>query len=239
VQTLFESSTSDVLLLLDCCAAASSAPRGGVALTETIAACGWENIAAEPGRFSFTNALIEVLNNWVGRTFSAAMLHSQVLRVLKRERPELLGGTHPVECRRTPVYIMTTNNPQASSINLSFLAPLVDEENNRPTTTEATMEWEGTPHGLPNAVHKPAEKRKRRRKSDSVDSESPIKRFKGKAAEESSVPEETSVMLNAAATSSIMQLPSPPEEYDVESIQSVTSKGEFRVPHVLISIALT
>jgi hypothetical protein len=58
-------------------------------ITETIAACGWETWAPEPGRHSFTNALIEVLEDWKDRKlFSAAMLHSEVLSVSKHPRPK-------------------------------------------------------------------------------------------------------------------------------------------------------
>jgi hypothetical protein len=54
---LLEKATSDTLLLFDCYSAASEAPEAGYAMTEFIAACGWEPIAPEPGRFSFTNTL--------------------------------------------------------------------------------------------------------------------------------------------------------------------------------------
>ncbi|KAE9374104.1 hypothetical protein N431DRAFT_556511 [Stipitochalara longipes BDJ] len=234
VQTLFVSSTSDVLLLLDCCSAASSAPRGGIAVTETIAACGWESIAPEPGRFSFTSALIEVLDEWKGRTFSVAMLHSQILSVLKHERPELLGGTRRVECRRTPVYIMTTTNHQVPSITLSCLKLQVEKEIHPP----ATMEWEGAQLETARAPSKAVRKTKRRRKSKLADNESPFKRFKGIDAGEPIASGDNSMTLHATTTSSITQLPSPPEAYAIGSIQSVTSEGQYRVPHILISIAL-
>jgi hypothetical protein len=111
-----------VLLLLDCCFAASAAPIAGRAITETIAACGWEAIAPAPGRWSFTSALIEVLDEWIDHSFSVAMLHSKVLSVLKHEQPERRGQKkRKVECRRTPVYIHTSAEPGTPSINLSRL----------------------------------------------------------------------------------------------------------------------
>ncbi|CZR69300.1 uncharacterized protein PAC_19200 [Phialocephala subalpina] len=121
IQTLFEKAHFDVLLLLDCCAAASAAPRVGSAVTETIAACGFESIAPQPGRFSFTNSLIEVLEDWIDSPpFSAAMLHNRVLSVLKHERPERTqnGKRRKIECRRTPIHIVATADPTLPSIGL-------------------------------------------------------------------------------------------------------------------------
>ena len=110
------------MLLLDCCFAASAAPIAGRAITETIAACGWESIAPAPGRWSFTSALIEVLDEWIDHSFSVAMLHCKVLSVLKHEQPERRGQKkRKVECRRTPVYIHTSAEPDTPSINLSRL----------------------------------------------------------------------------------------------------------------------
>ena len=89
IQTLFGTARSDVLILLDCCAAASSAAGMGTGTMEAIAACGWETRAPPPGQYSFTNTLIEVLEEWACKpSFSAAMLHTEVLFVLKQKRPE-------------------------------------------------------------------------------------------------------------------------------------------------------
>ena len=128
---MFEKAKSDVLLLLDCCSAASAAPITGQAVTETIAACGWESIAPEPGRFSFTDTLIKVLQEWISRPFTAAMLHCEMLSRLKHENPELMG-TKRVELRRTPIYIVTTGDLSASSI---YLAKMED-----PSGTSASPE---------------------------------------------------------------------------------------------------
>jgi hypothetical protein len=73
------------------------------------------DLAPEPGRHSFTNALIEVLEDWIGRkSFSAAMLHSEILSVLKQSRPR-----YNREISKTPVYIVTTSNPKSCSIEIS------------------------------------------------------------------------------------------------------------------------
>jgi hypothetical protein len=126
---LFEQSKSDTLLLLDCCAAAAAAatvPCRTNSITEIIAACGWETWAPEPGRHSFTNTLIEVLEDWIEhKCFSAAMLHCEVLSILKQPRPR-----RNREISKTPVYIVSTSNPKTCSIELgrrSALTSLVGE----------------------------------------------------------------------------------------------------------------
>lgn len=124
IQTLFEQAKFDVLFLLDCCAAASAVPKVGSGIAETIAACGFESIAPVPGRFSFTNSLIEVLEDWIdGPPFSAAMLHNQVLSVLKHERPERAqnGKKRKLECRRTPIHIVASADVKIPSIELKRL----------------------------------------------------------------------------------------------------------------------
>ncbi|KAJ9154905.1 Homeobox protein EgHBX4 [Pleurostoma richardsiae] len=118
IQTLLERSVSDTLILLDCCAGAASATfPTGRSITETISASSWDAIAPDPGRYSFTNALIEVLQEWRLRIFSAAMLHAEVLARLKHPRPILINGKH-FEARSTPVHFMMTSNHKAPSIEL-------------------------------------------------------------------------------------------------------------------------
>ncbi|KAI1758551.1 hypothetical protein GGR53DRAFT_524582 [Hypoxylon sp. FL1150] len=119
IQTLLERSLSDVLILLDCCAGAASAtfPNGN-SITETISASSWDAIAPDPGRYSFTNTLIEVLQEWKRRAFSAAMLHAEILARLKHPRPEMLNGKH-FEARATPVHFMMTANHKAPSIEIA------------------------------------------------------------------------------------------------------------------------
>ncbi|KAL2137331.1 hypothetical protein VTI74DRAFT_3271 [Chaetomium olivicolor] len=123
IQTLLERSVSDVLILLDCCAGAASATfPTGQSITETISASSWDAIAPDPGRYSFTNALIEVLEEWRHRTFSAAMLHAEILARLKHPRPILINGKH-FEARSTPVHFMMTSNHKAPSIEICRLVP--------------------------------------------------------------------------------------------------------------------
>ncbi|KAL1842399.1 hypothetical protein VTJ49DRAFT_5358 [Mycothermus thermophilus] len=123
IQTLLERSISDVLILLDCCAGAASATFAtGRSITETISASSWDAIAPDPGRYSFTNALIEVLMEWRQRTFSAAMLHAEILARLKHPRPILINGKH-FEARTTPVHFMMTSNHKAASIEIRRLVP--------------------------------------------------------------------------------------------------------------------
>lgn len=95
-------------------------------MTETIAACGFENSAPQPGRHSFTNTLIEVLEDWIDSPpFSAAMLHNKVLSVLKHERPERPqnGKKRKIECRRTPIHIMGTADLRLPSVELGRRLP--------------------------------------------------------------------------------------------------------------------
>ncbi|KAK3391663.1 hypothetical protein B0T20DRAFT_421894 [Sordaria brevicollis] len=121
IQTLLERSPSDVLILLDCCAGAASATfPSGQSITETISASSWDAIAPNPGRYSFTNALIEVLQEWRHKVFSAAMLHAEILARLKHPRPVLINGKH-FESRSTPVHFMMTSNHKAPSIEMGRL----------------------------------------------------------------------------------------------------------------------
>lgn len=121
IQTLLERSSSDVLILLDCCAGAASATfPNGQSVTETISASSWDAIAPDPGRYSFTSALIEVLSDWEHRIFSAAMLHAEVLARLKHPRPEQSNGRR-YEARSTPVHFMMTANHKKPSIELCKL----------------------------------------------------------------------------------------------------------------------
>lgn len=123
IQTLVERSLSDCLILLDCCAGAASATfPNGSSITETISASSWDAIAPDPGRYSFTNALIEVLQEWKHRTYSVAMLHAEVLARLKHPRPVLLNGKQ-FEARSTPVHFMMTSNHRAPSIEMARKLP--------------------------------------------------------------------------------------------------------------------
>ncbi|KAI8949932.1 hypothetical protein F4801DRAFT_371171 [Xylaria longipes] len=118
IQTLLERSLSDALILLDCCAGAASAafPTGN-SITETISASSWDAIAPNPGRYSFTSTLLEVLQEWKRKTFSVAMLHAEILARLKHPRPERRNGNR-FEARTTPVHFMMTANHKAPSIEL-------------------------------------------------------------------------------------------------------------------------
>jgi hypothetical protein len=116
---ILEEAESDLLLLLDCCAAASGAPEISrrIGVTETIAACGFESIAPQPGRFSFTNTLIQVLEDWKHTpAFTAAFLHCEILKRLRREQPEPYRKIKKFEHRRTPVHVVSTRDPNARSI---------------------------------------------------------------------------------------------------------------------------
>ncbi|KAK6067324.1 hypothetical protein SCUP234_11699 [Seiridium cupressi] len=138
IQTLLERSLSDVLILLDCCAGAASATfPNGMSITETISASSWDAIAPDPGRFSFTSALIEVLQQWKHRTYSAAMLHAELLARLKHPRPVMYNGRN-FEARSTPVHFMMTSNHRAPSIEVARIF----SEDETPPSPPAELENE-------------------------------------------------------------------------------------------------
>lgn len=121
IQSVFEESKSDVLYLLDCCSAAGAAPSAGPGVIETIAASDFETWAPGPGRHSFTKALLHVLDDWMNRpSFSAAMLHSEILSVLKHEKPHKNhhGDQHKQENTKTPIYILASKDPKSLSIEI-------------------------------------------------------------------------------------------------------------------------
>lgn len=125
IQTLFEMTKCDVLTLLDCCAGASAAPltERPTNIKETIAACGFETWAPRPGPQSFTHTLIEVLSEWASQpTFSAAMLHSEILTRLKHAPPRWSHRGTFVESRKTPAYIVSPPDPHTASITLGRLS---------------------------------------------------------------------------------------------------------------------
>jgi len=66
--------------------------------------------------------LIEVLHEWSHRTFSAAMLHAEILARLKHPRPIMINGRR-FEARSTPVHFMMTSDHKAASIEFSRLVP--------------------------------------------------------------------------------------------------------------------
>ncbi|PVH75191.1 hypothetical protein DL98DRAFT_602178 [Cadophora sp. DSE1049] len=138
VQQVLEEATSDVLLLYDCCYASHPAVNSaGQGVTEVIAACGFETQAPAVGPHSFTNALIQELEeSFIGAPFYAAELHSKILGSLKNWKPKLLRdpngnvwidekGRPKYEChkRTTPVHCLLTTERPNRSIMLAPLRP--------------------------------------------------------------------------------------------------------------------
>lgn len=151
IQTLFSTAASDVLVLLDCCAAASSASGFGSSTMETIAACGFETTAPSPGERSFTYTLIEVLEDWVDKpSFSAAMLHTEILFILKQMRPERGMDGRRWETCSTPVHWVCTGDPKAPGIEIASLKTsnaagkrVQNELRPKPSTYVDAMELDG------------------------------------------------------------------------------------------------
>ena len=116
VQSLLEEADADVLLLYDCCHSASaptchlSLARGGV--TESIAACGFGDVAAEVDEHSFTKALTKALALTSKQPpFTGGDLHARISSQLKcwsapLARDQNGNPTDRLEPqrRKTPIY---------------------------------------------------------------------------------------------------------------------------------------
>ncbi|PMD37699.1 hypothetical protein L207DRAFT_493250 [Hyaloscypha variabilis F] len=140
IQPLFLKAKADVIFLFDCCAAASAATLSPnvIGTKETIAACGFEAQAPEPGAHSFTCELIEVLDKWKFKApFSVAMLHSELLANLRHPKPKKDMFGKLVESRRTPVYIVTTSNAKAISLELARQSPVATPPTSESSTNDS------------------------------------------------------------------------------------------------------
>jgi len=213
VQELFLEVKADVLFLLDCCAAASAATTSPnvVGTKETIAACGFEHRAPEPGAHSFTSELIEVLHKWRHRIFSVGMLHSELLVNLRHPKPRKDMFGKIVESRRTPVYFITTPNCQVLSITLAR-GPDKD------------------PHLTPSA-------RPRKRQRTSPEPDTPENYvLGGNKSEVLAATPTTSMSSEESSLSHIAAL--DPGKYASSELHRVLPEGDFELPHVLISLAL-
>ena len=124
LQTMLEQAKSDVLILLDCCAAASSATGNGTGITEIIAACGFEAWAPGVGQHSFTRSLIDELR-YLRRTspYSTSLLHNKVLSRVEYWKPRYDSSARHQEMRKTPIYIVISNEPRPRSIELEPRLP--------------------------------------------------------------------------------------------------------------------
>jgi hypothetical protein len=106
IQSLFAKARSDVLILLDTCAAASSTMRSQYGTMEAIGACGFESRDPPPGEYSFSNPLIEVLDDWISkRSFSASCLQAEILFQLKLKETKEGGEGKKSEWCTTPIHI--------------------------------------------------------------------------------------------------------------------------------------
>ena len=130
IQSLFAKAKSDVLILLDTCAAASSTMRSQYGVMEAIVSSGFESRAAPPGEYSFTNTLVEVLDDWQNkRSFSASCLHAEILFQLKLKENKKSREGVKLEWCSTPIHINYTHDSKAPGIELcrrNFLPPPAD-----------------------------------------------------------------------------------------------------------------
>lgn len=114
LQHLLETAVPHVLIILDCCYAANAARDTSEGTTkELLAACGRENPTLGVGIRSFTSALIEELQAFGKRPFTAAMLHSRLITMRWR-------------LAFTPVYALLSEHG-GHSIQLAPLAPEASE----------------------------------------------------------------------------------------------------------------
>ena len=146
IQSLFAKARSDVLILLDTCAAASSTMRSQYGVMEAIVACGFESKAPPPGEHSFTNTLIEVLDDWIKKpSFSASCLHTEILFQLKLKETRKGREGVKLEWCVTPIHINYTQDSKAPGIELSRrnilpLLPTNEEEPGKLSTFVDAME---------------------------------------------------------------------------------------------------
>ncbi|KAF8847975.1 hypothetical protein BDZ45DRAFT_301718 [Acephala macrosclerotiorum] len=119
IQTLFEDSASDSLLIYDACESADTAvipagdhPRG---ITELISACGYQTTAPGPGVDSLAFTLAEELHDAAiaGHPFSVSQLFSKILLRLRNSSEQ---GS-----KTTPVHTELTSDPGGRRIMLQPL----------------------------------------------------------------------------------------------------------------------
>ena len=133
LQTSLEQADSDVLMLLDCGAAAlcNSHPNKGV--TEAIAACGVQTGTAEITESSFTQSLVEVLEDWEGRSLplTATVLHSEIFSRIKCYNPKYLEHSQRQESQPAgrgmiPIHMIVSGQESQRSIVLTAVEVLAD-----------------------------------------------------------------------------------------------------------------
>lgn len=136
---MLEQARSDVLILLDCCAAASSATRSGNGITEIVAACGFEALTPGVGQHSFTRCLIDELN-YLGGTgpFSTSLLHNRVVSRAKYWKPCFAPSASHREMRKTPIYIVISNETRPRSIELEPRRLRRSKDDNRTDVSPAS-----------------------------------------------------------------------------------------------------
>ena len=123
LQNLLETAIPNVLIILDCCFAANAARDTGDGTTkELLAACSRESPTYGVGVRSFTSALVEELQAFGDRPFTAAMLHSRLVtmrwRLAFTPIYALLseqGGNSISLCRFPKVQIPVINDPESAA----------------------------------------------------------------------------------------------------------------------------
>ena len=237
---MLEQAKSDILILLDCCAAASSATDSGSGITEIIAACGFEAWAPGVGQHSFTRSLIEELRYLCGtHPFSTSLLHNKVLSRAKYWKPRYDPSARHREMRKTPVYIVISNEIRPRSIELEPRPPrlFTVTENTAPENT--VIESTATENTVPEKTV--------------IESTVPENTVTESIVTENTASENTDTKTNATSSDSVIfgsAFPSlsispetssnsgPVSGSSRTSVSEVWPDKDFECPKVLISVAL-
>jgi hypothetical protein len=135
VQSILSECDSDVLLLYDCChAIPTTTGITGRGVKEFLAACGFEGIAPEVGRDSFTHALIQELGKASYSSVSIGELYGRLIDRLRTWKPCISKNEfgqmrfnsygkplYERSKRKTPIHCALSNEPKPRSIILSPL----------------------------------------------------------------------------------------------------------------------
>ena len=130
LQSLLETAIPHVLIILDYCFAATAVrDTTEGTIKEILAACGRESPTCGVGQRSFTSALIEEMQAFDGKPFTAAMLHSRLVTMRWR-------------LAFTPIYALLSESG-GSSITI---CPLSDGKTSVGPDLELVAELEATGH---------------------------------------------------------------------------------------------
>ncbi|KAH9223920.1 hypothetical protein DL95DRAFT_400473 [Leptodontidium sp. 2 PMI_412] len=135
IQTLFEQSKSDALLLYDACHSADTATSmasPGTGVTELISVAGFHEPAPGVGKWSFSHTLTEVFHSGSkhGKPFAVSMFYSAILATLRPTRNQTL--------MTTPVHTILVPDESSHPRQCIMLEPLSKVSTNSESPEMAT-----------------------------------------------------------------------------------------------------